>query len=267
VAVIVLLTSGIATNADESDLAKSSDNPLATVITVPFQFNYNQGFGTADGDQWLLNVQPIVPISLNENWGLVSRTIIPVKYQTDIFGKSGTQFGLGDTTESLWFIPKQSKPFGLTWGFGPVIHLPTATDPLLGAGKWGAGPTVAAVIQKGPWTIGGLANHVWSFGGNEINLTYLQPFVNYGSPSGWIFGLNTESTYDWNTNKWSIPINATVSKLVTLSDRRVLLRAGAGYHAAGSTGGDTDWRGRFTMTLFFPQLRNLYLGADEPQTR
>lgn len=243
-----------AAGADEaSDLAKKLSNPLAAMISVPFQLNYDQGFGPSSGDQWLLNVQPVVPISLNEEWNLISRTIVPIKTQDNKFGPSGTQFGLGDTTQSLWFSPKEPTPAGLIWGVGPVFYLPTATDPLLGAGKWGAGPTFVGLVQNGPWTVGALGNHIWSFGGTDINSSYIQPFLSYTTSNSWSYTLNTESTYNWNTNEWSVPINAMVSKLVNFSGQRVSLQAGARYYAVSSTGGATGWGGRLAATFLFPR--------------
>ena len=165
-------------NAESSEIAKSSDipdendaarmaqklaNPLAAMISFPMQLNYDQDFGEHDaGDRFLLNVQPVVPISISEDWNLISRTILPVVTQNELAVGAGRQTGLGDTTESLWFSPVKPTDKGLIWGVGPVILIPTATDDLLGGGKWGLGPTVVGLKQNGPWTIGGLANHVWS---------------------------------------------------------------------------------------------------------
>ena len=243
-----------AASADEvADLAKKLSNPLAAMISVPFQLNYDQGFGPASGNQWLLNVQPVVPISLNDEWNLISRTIVPIKTQNNKFGLSGSQFGLGDVTQSLWFSPKEPTSAGLIWGVGPVFYLPTATDPRLGAGKWGAGPTVVGLVQRGPWTVGGLANHIWSFGGTDINSSYVQPFLSYTTSNAWSYTLNAESTYNWNTNEWSVPINAMVSKLVNIGGQRISLQAGARYYAMSSTGGATGWGGRLAATFLFPR--------------
>ncbi len=213
----------------DQDLANQLSNPLASLISVPIQFNYNRGYGPADGEQVLVNIQPVIPITLNENWNLISRTILPVIYQDDLAGPSGSQFGLGDTTQSLWLSPKKPTSFGLIWGVGPVIYIPTSTDSLLGVGEWGAGPTVVGLVQKGHWTIGGLANHIWTFENDDINSTFVQPFLSYTTPTAWTFSLNTESSYNWNDNDWAIPINAMVAKLVNIHGQRVQFQLGARY--------------------------------------
>ncbi len=173
---------------DAAKLAKDLANPIASLISVPFQFNFESDIGPLDqGSRLTTNVQPVVPVSLNDDWNLISRTIVPVVSQEDIFPGSGDQFGLGDTVQSLFFSPKALTSSGWTWGVGPVFLLPTATDELLGADKWGAGPTGVALKQVGPWTYGALANHLWSFAGdsdrNDISNTFLQPFVTYTTPT------------------------------------------------------------------------------------
>ena len=141
-----------------AELAQDLTNPLADLVTVPVQMTYDQNIGLMD-DGWKLqtNIQPVVPFDVTENWNMISRTILPVIYQDDIFPGAGSQFGLGDATLSLFFSPKQS---GVTWGVGPILLLPTATDSLLGAEKWGAGPSAVVLTLRGPWTLGVLGNHL-----------------------------------------------------------------------------------------------------------
>ncbi len=251
---VLTVNSTIARAETEAELAKKLSNPIASLISVPFQFNFDSGYGTANGSLVTVNIQPVIPFSLNDDWNLISRTIIPVKYQHDLFGMSGSQFGLGDTVQSLWISPKEPTPSGIIWGAGPVIYLPTATDSRLGAGEWGAGPTALALTQKGPWTIGGLTNHIWSFdNGSTINSTFVQPFLTYTTPTAWTFALNTEATYNWNSNEWSVPVNASVSKLVNFNGQPVSFQAGVGYYAASTTGGADGWRARFAVTFLFPK--------------
>lgn len=164
----------------EADLAQELTNPLADLMTIPIQVNYDQDIGPADaGERWQINIQPVIPFHLNERWNLISRTIVPVIQQDDIFPGEGSQFGLGDTSLSLFLSPKKPTANGLLWGVGPILLLPTATDSLLGGEKWGAGPAAVLLTMRGPWTMGLLANHVWSFAGDsdrsDISNTLIQP--------------------------------------------------------------------------------------------
>ncbi len=243
-------------SGDAAALAKKLSNPIAELISLPFQLNYNQGFTTGDSDQWTLNVQPVIPISISPDWNVISRTIVPVVSQDGVIPGAGSQFGLGATTQSLFFSPKAPTSAGIVWGVGPVFLIPTATDGIA-TNQWGAGLTGVALRQKDGWTIGGLANHIWSLNGDsedgDISATFLQPFVSYTTPKATSFTLNTESTYNWETEEWSVPINAAVAQVVKLGNRPVQFSLGARYYADSAEFGPDGWGGRFQMTLLFPE--------------
>ena len=243
---------------EDADLAQDLTNPIADIMTIPIQFNYDQDFGTGDqGSKMQLNIQPVIPFEVNSDWNLITRTIVPLIDQEDLFPGAGSQSGLGDINMSLFFSPKKPTAGGITWGVGPVFLFPSATDSLLGAKKWAAGPGVVALTMRGPWTLGGLANHVWSFAGdsdrNDINNTFLQPFVAYTTPSAWTVSAQSESNYNWETRKWSIPVNVAVAKLVFLGRLPVSLQAGVGYWAESPVTGAEGFRYRLQANIVLPR--------------
>ena len=243
---------------DDADLAQELTNPIADIMTIPVQFNYDQDIGMNDqGSKMLLNVQPVVPFKVNDDWNLITRTIIPLVYQDDVFPGRGSQSGLGDINMSLFFSPRKPTEGGITWGVGPVFLFPSATDSLLGGKKWAAGPGVVALTIRGNWTVGGLANHVWSFAGDndrsDISNTFLQPFVAYTWPNAWTVSAQSEASYNWETRDWSIPFNVAVSKLVFLGRLPVSLQAGVGYWMESPNAGAEGLRYRLQANIVLPR--------------
>jgi hypothetical protein len=243
---------------DADALAKQLSNPIASLTSVPLQLNYDDGLGPFDdGYKVYLNVQPVVPVSIGEHWNLISRTILPVVYQEDVFPGASSQFGLGDAVQSLFFSPKALTKGGWTWGLGPVFLIPTATDDLLGGETWGGGPTGVALRQTATgWTYGVLFNHIWSFAGDtnraDVNATFLQPFVAKGLGQGRTISVAFESTYDWDREQWTLPLNAGYSKVGRIGKQLVSYQGGVRYYLDAPEGGPR-WGLRLTFTLLYPR--------------
>ncbi|WP_240732338.1 MULTISPECIES: transporter [Dyella] len=242
---------------DADALAKKLANPVASLISVPFQYNVDFNVGPYDGTQQKLNIQPVIPTSISSDWNLISRIITPVVYQNDVTGRSSSEFGLGDMNPEFFFSPKQPSAGGWIFGIGPTFLLPTATDKALGTEKWGAGPTGLALRQTDTgWTYGMLVNHIWSFAGNskrnDISNTFLQPFLAKQFKGGRTLTVNIESTYDWKGKDWTVPINLMYSKVTKIGGQMISYQGGVRYYAEAPNHGP-DWGLRFSLTLLFPE--------------
>jgi hypothetical protein len=243
--------------ADQAaELAKKLQNPVASLISVPLQFNWDTGIGSEDASRYTLNVQPVIPFSIGKDWNLITRTIVPFIYAEASVAGGDDKSGLGDIVQSFFLSPKAPTSGGWIWGAGPVLLYPSATENALGSEKWGAGPTAVMLKQDSGWTYGLLANHIWSFAGKDsradVSATFLQPFVSYTTKTYTTFGLNTESTYDWKNSQWTVPINLTVSQLLKLGNQPISLQLGWRYYAVKPDGGP-DWGLRFVVTFLFPK--------------
>jgi hypothetical protein len=246
---------GAAGNAAE--LAKQLSNPISSLVSVPFQSNWDFGVGPYEKERFILNVQPVMPFSLNEDWNLIARVILPLVSQPSLGEGIDPRFGTSDIVASFFLSPAKSG--AVTWGVGPVLLVPTTSDPFLGSGRWGAGPTGVILKQSGAFTYGALVNHIWSYGGDDtradVNQTFLQPFFAYGTKSGWSYTLQTEATANWEAGdgqQWTVPISFIVSKVTRLGKRPISFSVGPGVYVEKPDGGP-NWRLRAVVTLLFPK--------------
>ena len=240
----------------ESDLAKKTQNPVADLISVPFQNNFNFGAGSKDEMVWILNVQPVIPIKLNDEWNLITRTIMPIINQPSLFPGLDSAFGLGDINPSFFLSP--GKPSKFIWGVGPTMTFPTATDKLLGSGKWSMGPAAVGLYMTGPWVVGALVNQQWSFAGwsdKDFNQFLIQPFLNYNFSHGWYLTSAPIITGNFSAssgNHWTVPVGGGGGKIWRLGKLPVNTQIAAFYNAETPEFGP-DWQLRVQIQFLFPK--------------
>lgn len=247
VAVLPLVAS-----AQEADLAQKLANPIAAIISVPFQLNYDDNLGAADtGSRTTLNLQPVIPFSLDNGANIVTRTIIPYIWQDDVVPGTSQQ-GVGDILFNAWY--SDTTEGGLTWGAGPIIRFPTGTE--VSSDTWAAGITGIVLKVQGRWTVGALANHLWDVESNPTtptSSTFFQPFAAYTTANAWTYTVTSESLYNWKSEEWSVPINFSVSKLAPIGKTPVNWQAGVGYWAASPDNGPEGWRFRLQAQIVIPK--------------
>ena len=241
---------------DAAELAKKLANPVASLISVPFQNNTDVGIDENNGYKNTLNVQPVIPITLSKNLNLITRYILPIVTQRNITGKNTKQSGLSDAVVSAFFSPSQPKN-GLVWGIGPVFLVPTATNDFLGTKKFGVGPTALVLKQTHGWTIGALANQIWSGAGDEqrtdVNQMFLQPFLNYNWKSGAGVGLSGEITQNWVASSTTAFIIPSISAVTKLGKQIVSLNIGPRIAVAAPDGSKADFGIRAAVVFVFPK--------------
>ncbi|MBD0830636.1 transporter [Aestuariibaculum sediminum] len=245
----------LAQDGDGADaLAKQLQNPVASLISVPIQANYDMNIGSEEGTQFLTNVQPVIPISISENWNLIGRAIVPIIKQCDVRGNSGKDSGLGDAVISGFFSPKAPTKGGIIWGVGPVLLVPTATKDILGTEKFGLGPTAVALKQIKSLTVGCLVNHIWSVAGADtradVNATFFQPFIAKNFSGGYALAFNTELTQNWDYDATSGTFHIVASKVVSFGSQMAQVFAGPRIHYGN--GNNAEWGIRAGLTLLFP---------------
>ncbi len=241
---------------EATELNKKTQNPVADLISVPLQHNFYFDTGPKDAAVYVLNVQPIIPFHLTQNWNLIARVIVPVINQPSLFPGAESAFGLGDINPTLLLTP--AKPGALIWGVGPTFTFPTATDEVLGSAKWIMGPSVVGLMKQGPWLFGATVKHEWSFAGwgkKDVSLTTISPFLNYNLGRGLAVGTLPVITADWEADsrdRWTVPVGLGVSQVLKLGPLPVKF-ALSGYYNAQRPRFGSDWQLLFTTTFLFPR--------------
>ena len=255
-----LLAAGFASaELSPEELAKLAQNPVGNLISVPFQNNTNLNYGPEEKTQNILNIQPVVPISVDPNWNVITRTILPVISMPELGPNVGSQQGIGDTTFTAFLSP--ANPGHWIWGAGPVVQVPTHNSKELGNDNWGMGPSFVVLhLEHGdPWVYGVLMNNVWSLSkdkeGGSFNDGLMQPFVNYNFSGGLYLTSSPIMTVDWkarSSDQWTVPIGGGVGKIFHLGKLPVNSQIAAYYNVEKPEFG-ADWQIRAQIQLMFPK--------------
>jgi hypothetical protein len=247
-------TPAIAADKESADLAREVANPVSSLISVPFQFNYGCCFGPEKAPQVLLNFQPVVPFKLTDDWNVIVRTIVPIIDQPEAVPGMGNRFGLGDTVQSFFFSPNPA-PGGIIWAAGPVFLWPTGTESTFSNRKWGAGPTAVVLRQDSGWTYGVLANHIWSYAGEggfaRVSMTSVQPFLAHQWRDATTLTVTSESTYDWIGRQWTVPLDLLLSHVYKVGGQPLSLQIGPRYFPVAPSQ-SARWGFRFNVVFLFP---------------
>ena len=237
-----------------AELAKKLSNPVANLISVPFQNNNDYDIGPYRGSKNTINFQPVIPVVLTPDLNMIARVVLPIVSQYSITGEGAKQSGLSDATISAFFAPSHSK---LIWGAGPAFLVPTATDKLLGTQKFSIGPTGLVLQQTGPWTYGILANQLWSVAGSSnrsaVNQLFLQPFLVYNWKSGAGVGVNSEITQNWQAATCTAFLNPIANGVTKMGKQIVQFGVGPRIPVAGPAGTKPVWGWRTVLTFVFPK--------------
>jgi hypothetical protein len=253
---LLMWHSASAQEASASELAKAAQNPIASLISVPIQSNIDFDWGPNSDTFAVTNIQPVLPFKLNDDWNLVTRTILPIVSQPGLTPGQSRKWGTSDTLFTAFFVPADSGAW--TWGVGPVVQLPTTSNSRLGKDEWGAGISAVALTMPGRWVVGGLVSNLWGISedpGNEINSFTFQPFVNYNFEKGWYFTFSPIITANWEAasgQRWTVPIGAGFGKIFKIGSQAMNAQAHYYYNIEKPdiTG---DWSIRLQLQFMFPK--------------
>ncbi len=245
-----------AKEAEVAELAKAAQNPVANLVSIPFQNNANFGYGPSDnkGTQNVLNIQPVVPLPLTRDWNLITRTIIPLVWQPSFVPGGSGSFGLSEINFTAFLSP--AKPGALIWGIGPAASFPTSTSANVGSqSTWGLGPSAVALAMPNPWVIGVLMNNLWNIAGDSSNKMLIQYFINYNFKKGWYLTSSPIITANWNAasgQKWVVPFGAGFGKLFKLGKLPINGNVSAYYNAVKPDIGP-EWTLRVQAAILLPK--------------
>jgi hypothetical protein len=256
-AIAVAASTSARAELSPEELAKLAQNPIGNLISVPFQYNANLNYGPDKGTQSILNIQPVYPISVNENWNIITRTILPVIWQPSLGPGDSSASGLGDVQFSAFLSP--ASPGAWIWGVGAIAQAPTHSDSKLGSNSWGLGPTFVVLhLEKGsPWVYGVLVNNVWSFSGSNqsYNNGLVQPFLNYNLPGGTYLTSSPVITVNWKatgSDQWTVPIGGGIGHIFHIGKLPVNTQVAAYYNVVKPDVG-ANWQIRTQVQFMFPK--------------
>jgi len=220
-----------AEQGSSAELAEKLQNPVADLVSVQFQNNFNFGVGAEQGTLYLMNFQPVIPLNITKDWNYIVRPVLPFISTSKVYGP-GYVTGLGDLEIETFLSPVKPGPFGIIWGIGPTSILPTATQRELGGDVMTLGPSGVALWQKSGWTVGGLVTQNWRAAGpGEYNASYFQPFISHTFKTATTIAVDSESTYDWLGEEWTISFNNTYSQVFKIGKIPVQIGLALQYYA------------------------------------
>jgi hypothetical protein len=257
---LILVTSTMSAQEEKVDataLAKQTQNPVADLVSIPLQFNFNSGGGLSDGTLYNLNIQPVIPITLNEEWKLIARGIVP--YISSPAPDGGQEGGFGDIQLQSYFTQAHSGK--VIWGVGPLFSFPAATNPLVRTGSWAVGPAAVVLTMPGHWVIGGLVNQLWTFADNggdpEVNQFIIQPFINFNFGVGWAISTGPLISANWNApsgEQWTVPLGLGITKTTVFNRRPMNIGLQYYHNVVHPDSGPSD-QVRIIIALLYPTAR------------